>query len=305
MMSRWAAEYHARFQVAVNYQSIGSGKGIGNLLERNTDFACTDLPLSGDQLRRAKEAGGVVQIPFLLTAVVPVYHLDGLAEPLRFSGPVLADIFLGRIRKWSDPALRVLNPGVDLPDRDIVVLRPADASGNTQLFTSYLSRVSDAWRRKVGSGTEVKWPVGISPRGGAGLLGVLAQTDGSIGFAELTFLLQQNNVQRGLLRNRAGEWVEPTLASVTATAAGARLDTPEAFGATLLDAPGKKAYPVCGAVWLVWYARADEDRRKPLVDFLTWIVHEGQEFMPALGYARIPRELVDQIDATLKSDRAD
>ena len=165
IMSKWSAVYEARFQVPVDYQSIGSGAGIAQLLEGQTDFACTDLPLTAEQERRADDAGGVVQIPVLLTAVVPVYRLEGMDKPLHFSGPVLADIFLGRIRKWNDPALRALNRGIDLPDRQIVALHRGDASGTTALFTGYLARVSDDWRRTVGSGTVVQWPVGIGSKG--------------------------------------------------------------------------------------------------------------------------------------------
>jgi phosphate transport system substrate-binding protein len=165
IMSKWAQVYAERLPVAVGYQSIGSRAGVDNLLERTTDFACTDLPLSADHLRRVNEAGGVVQIPVFLTAVVVVYQVQGIAKPLRFSGPVLADLFLGRIRNWNDPALRALNPGVHLPERPIVVLRRSDPSATTWAFTSYLSRASEQWRRTVGSGTEVKWPVGVGNKG--------------------------------------------------------------------------------------------------------------------------------------------
>jgi phosphate transport system substrate-binding protein len=162
---KWVKGYQARSAVAVDYAATGSGLGIEGLLDSRTDFACTELPLSADQLQRVDEVGGVVQIPILVTAVVPVYRLEGTSKPLRFSGSVLADIFLGRIRKWNDPALRALNAGVELPERPIVVLRRDDASATTWLFTRYLSRVSKRWQRAVGSGTAVNWPVGSGSRG--------------------------------------------------------------------------------------------------------------------------------------------
>jgi phosphate transport system substrate-binding protein len=164
-MSKWSAEYEAQRNVAVDYLSIGSGGGIDRLLEHRADFSCTDLRLTAEQQRLADESGGLVQIPILLTAVAPVYHLEGIDKRLRFSGAVMADLFLGRVRMWNDPALRALNPGVDLPHREITVLHRADLSGTTTVFTSYLSRVSDDWRQSVGSGASVQWPVGIGAKG--------------------------------------------------------------------------------------------------------------------------------------------
>jgi phosphate transport system substrate-binding protein len=277
MMSKWAAEYKKAKGIEVNYQSIGSGGGIQQMTAQTFDFGCSDGPMNEEQLKKAVEVNGeVLHIPMVMGAVVPAYNL-GLKETVRFSGPVLADIYLGKIKKWNDPALQALNPGVALPDLDIVVVHRADGSGTTYIWVDYLAKVSTAWKTKVGVGTSVNWPTGIGQKGNEGVTRQTKQTNGAIGYVELIYALQ-NKVDYGLVRNQEGAFINASLASITAAASDALKEIPDDLRYSLTNAPGKDSYPISGTSWAVLYVKQAPERGKAVVDFLRWCTHEGQQF---------------------------
>jgi phosphate transport system substrate-binding protein len=299
MMSRWASEYDKRTGVQVNYQSIGSGGGIQQMIVKTFDFGCTDAPLNEEQLQKARETNGeVVHIPLVMGAIVPAYHLAEVEEPLRFTGAVLADIYLGKITKWNDAALKDLNPSAALPDQEISVVRRSDGSGSTFIWVDYLSKVSPQWKETVGVGTSVNWPVGLGQKGTEGVAGQVKRTPGSMGYIELTYALQ-NNIKYGLVQNREGEFVQANLESVTAAAAGALAEIPDDLRYSLTDPPGKEAYPISGTVWAVIYVNQPPGKGKAVVDFLRWVTHEGQEHAAALHYARLPQGLIPRVEQQL------
>ena len=229
MMSKWSAEYDQAKGVEVNYQSIGSGGGIQQMIAKTLDFGCTDAPMNQEQLDKAKEAGGeVVHIPLVMGAVVPIYHLEGVKVPLRFTGPVLADIYLEKIKKWNDTELAKLNPGVELPDKEILTVHRSEGSGTTYIWVDYLSKISPAgeWKERVGVGASVKWPGGLAAKGNEGVAGKVSQSPGSIGYVELVYALQ-NRIPFGSVQNQEGQFITPSLESVTAAAKGALTDIPE------------------------------------------------------------------------------
>src|SRR5438045_2100069 len=207
MMSKWASEYEKSTNVKINYQSIGSGGGIQQMTAKTVDFGCTDGPMNEEQLKKAKDVGGeVVHIPLVMGAVIPTYNLEEVNEPLRFTGPVLADIFLGKIKKWNDKGLQDLNPKAALPNKEIVVIHRSDGSGTTYIWVEYLAKVSDEWKKKVGVGTSVDWPCGIGQKGNEGLAGQVRRSAGSIGYIELIYALQ-NKLKFGSVKNREGAFV--------------------------------------------------------------------------------------------------
>ncbi len=297
MMSKWASAYDKTKGVKVNYQSIGSGGGIQQMTAKTFDFGCTDAPLNEEQLQKARETGGeVVHIPLVMGAIVPAYNLEEVKEPLRFTGPVLANIFLGKITKWNDKALQQLNPNAALPDKDIGTVHRSDGSGSTFIWVDYLSKVSSAWKEKVGVGTSVNWPVGVGQKGTEGVAGQVKRTPGSIGYIELTYALQ-NNIKYGLVQNKEGAYVPATLESVTA--AGALAEIPDDLRYSLTNAPGKDAYPISGTVWAVLYVNQPADKGKAVIDFLRWVTHEGQQYAAELHYARLPQGLVERLEKKL------
>lgn len=299
MMSRWAADYDKARGVKVNYQSVGSGGGIQQMIAKTFDFGCTDAPLNEEQLKKARETGGeVVHIPLVMGAVVVAYNLDEAKEPLRFTGPVLADIFLGKIKRWNDKALQGLNPGVSLPDKEIGVVHRSDGSGTTYIWADYLSKVSPEWKAKVGVGTSVNWPIGVGQKGSEGVTGQVKRSPGSLTYVELTYALH-NKVPFGQVQNREGVFITPSLESVTAAAAGALATIPDDLRYSLTDAPGKDAYPLSGTVWAVIYVNQPKDKGQAVVDFLRWITHEGQELAGELQYARLPAGLIERLETKL------
>jgi phosphate ABC transporter phosphate-binding protein len=299
MMSKWASEYEKAKGAQVNYQSVGSGGGIQQMTAKTFDFGCTDAPMNEEQLQKARETGGeVVHIPLAMGGVVPTYSLEEVAEPLRFSGPVLADIFMGKIKKWNDPALLALNPNANLPDKDIVVVHRSEGSGTTYIWADYLSKVSPEWKEKVGVATSVKWPVGTGQKGNEGVAGLVQRTPGSIGYVELIYATQ-NNIKFGSVRNKEGQFVTASLESVTAAADNALSLIPEDLRYSITDAPGKNSYPVAGTVWAVIYVNQPADKGTAVVEFLKWITHEGQEFTAELHYARLPKGLIEKVDGKL------
>jgi phosphate transport system substrate-binding protein len=299
MMSKWASEYEKAKQVRVNYQSIGSGGGIRQMLERTVDFGCTDAPLNDEQLAKALETGGqVVHIPLVMGAVVPIYNLQGVNTSLRFSGSVLADIYMGKITKWNDPELAKLNPGVKLPDKEILTVHRSDPSGTTYICVDYLSKMSSAWKSKIGVGTSVNWPGGIAAKGNEGVAGKVSQSMGAIGYVELVYALQ-NQIEFGVVQNREGAFTQPSLKSVTAAAKNALTTIPDDLRYSLTDASGKDSYPICGTTWAVIYENQPSGKGKAVVEFLRWVTHEGQEYAEKLDYARLPEQLVKRLETKL------
>jgi phosphate transport system substrate-binding protein len=295
---KWFSEYHnAHKDVQINYQSIGSGGGIQQLTSGTVDFGASDGPMTDEQL--SKVSGKVFHIPTVLGAVVPMYNINGVSTELKFTGDVLADIYLGNIKNWNDPRLAKANPGVKFPDEDIVVVHRSDGSGTTYIFTDYLSKVSSAWKDKVGKGTSVNWPAGLGGKGNEGVSGMVKQTEGSIGYVELIYAVS-NKMPYGSVQNAAGVFIKGSLASVTA-AAGSMKEMPEDFRVSITNAPGKDAYPISSFTWLLVPAEwADAGKEKAFVDFLTWMVDKGQSMTSALEYAPLPKNVAAKVKARIK-----
>lgn len=296
--SKWFNEYHkAHPDVQINYQSIGSGGGIKQLQSKTVDFGASDGPMSDEQLQATPFK--VLHIPTVLGAVVPTYNIPGVSSELKFTGDVLADIFLGNIKKWNDGRIAKANSGVKLPDTDIIVVHRSDGSGTSYIFTDFLSKVSDTWKTKVGKNTAVNWPVGLGAKGNEGVAGQVKQTEGAIGYVELIYALQ-NNMSYGSVQNAAGQFVKASLDSVTAAAASVK-EMPDDFRVSITNAPGKAAYPISSFTWLLvptnW---SDKTKEKTFVDFLNWMISGGQGMTTALNYAPLPKPVVEKIKARIK-----
>lgn len=301
MMDKWASEYEKAKGVKVNYNSIGSGGGIRQMIDQTFDFGCSDGPMTLDQMEEAKRKNGeVVHIPLVMGAVVPAYKLKGVEKTLVFSGPVLADIYLGKIKKWNDEALKKLNPHVELPDQGIAVCHRSDGSGTTHIWVDYLSKVSPEWKEKVGVGTSVQWPTGSGGKGNEGVAAFVGQTDGSIGYVELIYALG-NNIKYAPVINKEGQPIAADLKSITAAAAGALADVPDDLRYSITNAPGKDAYPISGTTWAILYVNQPAAKKQPIVDYLTWCTHDGQQFCETLHYARLPAGLVERLEKKLQS----
>jgi phosphate transport system substrate-binding protein len=289
--SKWFAEYNKLHpDVRINYQSIGSGGGIRQLTNQTVFFGATDGPMTDEQLKSAP--GPIVHLPTVLGGVVPAYNLPGVSAELSFSGPLLADIFLGKVKKWNDPAVARENGGAKLPATDITVVHRSDGSGTTYIWVDYLSKVSPEWKDKVGLATSVNWPVGVGGKGNEGVAGLVKQTPGSIGYVELIYATQ-NNIAYGAVKNAAGKYVKASLPSVTAAAAAAAGDMPADFRVSITNATGEGAYPVSSFTWILLYEHpADKTRARAMVDFLKWALTDGQKYAPELGYAPLPEKVV-------------
>jgi phosphate transport system substrate-binding protein len=289
--SKWFSEYNKLHpNVQINYQSIGSGGGIRQLTERTVFFGASDQPMSDEML--AKAGGAILHFPTVLGAVVPIYNLEGVTTPIKFTGPLIADIFLGKITKWNDPAITKLNPGVSLPSSGITVAHRSDGSGTTFVFADYLSKVSPDWKQKVGANSALNWPVGVGGKGSEGVAGLVTQTPGSLGYVELVYALQ-NKISYGALQNQGGEFIVPDVASVTAAAAGALPTMPKDFRVSITDSPGKGAYPISSFTWMLLYEDPqDKNQARIMSDFMKWALDDGQTMAVALGYARLPEQLV-------------
>jgi phosphate transport system substrate-binding protein len=289
--SKWFSEYNkVHPDIAINYQSIGSGGGIRQLSAETVFFGATDGPMTEEQLKGAP--GAILHFPTVLGANVPVYNIPGIDVELKFSGAVLANIFLGKITKWNDAAITALNPGVKLPATDITVAHRSDGSGTTYIWVDFLSKVSPEWKDKVGVATSVNWPVGIGGKGNEGVAGLVKQTPGSIGYVELIYALQ-NKIDYGTVQNLEGEFVEASLQSITAAAAAASKAMPADFRVSITNAPGKGVYPVSSFTWLLFYQDPkDKPKAKIMVDFLKWALTDGQKYAGDLGYAPLPKDVV-------------
>jgi phosphate transport system substrate-binding protein len=289
--SKWFSEYNKLHpNVEINYQSIGSGGGIQQVTKETVFFGATDGPMTQDQLQGAP--GKILHFPTVLGAVVPVYNLPGVSAELKFSGQALADIFLGKITKWNDPAIAKLNTGVTLPGTDITVAHRADGSGTTYIWVDYLAKLSPERKSKVGVATSVNWPTGVGGRGNEGVSGLVKQTPGAIGYVELIYALQ-NKISYGSVMNAAGEPIKASVEAVTLAAAEAAKAMPPDFRVSITNAPGKGVYPISSFTWLLLYENAkDKAQAKTMVDFLKWALTDGQKFAPDLGYAPLPEAVV-------------
>lgn len=299
LYSKWFSEYQKKnSDVRINYLSIGSGGGIRGLLDKTVDFGASDAPMTDEQL--AKAGAPIIHVPTALGAVAVTYNLPGVEKGLKLSSDVLANIFLGKITKWNDERIIKLNPKVNLPASDILVARRSDGSGTSAIFTEYLSKVSHDWKEKVGAGTSVQWPVGLGDKGNEGVAGRIKQTPGSIGYVELVFALN-NNLSYAALKNKAGAFVMPDLNAITAAATSALKKMPEDFRVSITDAEGKKAYPISGFTYLLFYTTmADAEKAAKLKRFLGWALNEGQALSGPLHYAALPKDLVKKIENKLK-----
>jgi phosphate transport system substrate-binding protein len=292
--SKWFDAYHqAHPTVQINYQSIGSGGGIRQLLDKTVDFGASDGPMNDDQLKQAGFA--ILHFPTVLGAAIPSYKVEGVEGDLNFTPEALANIFLGKITKWNDPAIASVNPGVKLPAEDIVVIHRSDGSGTTYIWTDYLSKVSPEWKDRVGKATSVKWPVGLGGKGNEGVSALIQQTPGAIGYIELIYAIQ-NHLPYGKVKNEAGVFVKADLASVSAAAAAASKSMPDDFRVSITDPPANKAaYPIASFTWLLIPEKInDAAKRDAVKDFLKWMMTDGQQYCEGLAYAKLPKEVVSR-----------
>jgi phosphate transport system substrate-binding protein len=298
--SKWVLEYATvRPNMQINYQSIGSGGGIRQFTDHTVDFGATDGPMADSQITAV--GGNVLHIPTVLGAVVPIYEVPGVTQQLRFTPDVLAGVFLGQITRWNDSRITAANPGVPLPERDIVVVHRSDGSGTTYIFTDYLSKVSPDWAGRVGKGTAVNWPAGLGGRGNEGVASTVRGTPGAIGYVELIYAVQ-NRIPFGTVRNHAGQFVAASLASTTAAAASATFTADTDFRVSITDAAGDAAYPIASFTWLLIPRQiSDPVKARALLEFIWWATHDGQRFAEALSYASLPGPVVGLIEARLRS----
>ena len=297
--AKWAQAYKSDTGIGLNYQSIGSGGGIKQIQAKTVDFGASDMPLGGDELEKA----GLAQFPTVMGGVVPVYHLPGIkAGQIKFSGALLADIYLGKVTKWNDPAIAKLNPGVELPDRAITVVHRSDGSGTTFIFTNYLSKVSPAWDDEVGNATAVQWPTGIGGKGNEGVAAFVQKSNGAIGYVEYAYALQ-NGLSYGQLQNKAGQFVMPDARAFQAAAANADWKSEPGFGILLTDQPGEASWPISGATFILVYKKQDdaEDARQVL-KFFDWSYRNGDQMADDLHYVPLPDSVVEQIQAAWSAE---
>jgi phosphate transport system substrate-binding protein len=301
--SKWFSDYAAKSGVRINYQSIGSGGGIRQLSEGTVDFGATDSPMSDEEMGKAK-GGAVYHFPTVIGAVAVAYNLPGLQAPIKLSGEALGEIYLGNITRWNDQRIASLNPGVQLPAKDILVVYRSDGSGTTYVFTDYLSAASPKWAQGPGKGKEIRWPVGIGGKGNEGVAGQVKQADGALGYMELAYA-KQNDMPVAAIRNQAGSFVVPSIASATAAADGALAQMGQGGGdyrVSIVNAQGAEAYPITSFTWLLVYRQqADSAKGRKLVDFLRWAYADGQQSAATLDYAPLPQSLRDRLVTRLDS----
>src|SRR5690348_9053305 len=300
LYQKWLSEYEkAHSNVKIDYQSIGSGGGIKQLKEQTVDFGGSDAPMKDDDLKSA--SGEILHIPTVLGAVVITYNLSGVNQPLRFSPEVIADIFLGKIKKWNNAKIAADNPGVALPAQDITVVHRSDGSGTSAVFTDYLSKVSPEWKDKVGSGTSPSWPVGVGGKGNDGVTGQVKSTPNTIGYVELAYAVQ-NKLPVAQIKNASGSFVEPSIDSVTAAAAASAAAMPEDLRVSITNAAGAQAYPISSYTYILVYKdQKDAAKGKALVDFLWWGLHDGEAFAKPLQYAPLPEDVVKRAEAKINT----
>lgn len=299
ILSKWSDSYNTSTGNKINYQSIGSGGGIAQIKAATVDFGASDKPLPSEELAQA----GLGQFPVVIGGVVPVVNIAGV-EPgkIRFTGPLLADIFLGKVKTWNDPAVVAANPGVTLPETQIVVVHRSDGSGTTFNWVNYLSKVSQEWKQKVGEGTSVQWPTGVGGKGNEGVAAYVKQLKNSIGYVELTYALQ-NKMTYASVQNLAGKFVLPNAESFQAAAESADWKTAKDFNLVITNAAGEGAWPIAATVFVMMYKTPkDPARSKATLDFFTWALENGQKQAQDLDYVPLPKPLVEQIEAYWKSE---
>ncbi len=303
LLEKWGSVYRKEKGVKLNYVATGSGSGIQQLISSALDFCCSDVPMTAEQLTQARAGGGeVLHVPLALGGIVPAYNLEGLGKPLRFSGNVLAGIYLGDIKKWNDPAVQELNPDLVLPDQEIVVIHRADSSGSSYIFTDFLSHVSKDWQKRIGTSAAVKWPVGIPARGSEGMVEALVKRPGAIAYVELLYALRMK-LMFGAVKNKQGNYLQGSLENVTAAAEGLTTEIPADLRFSATYAPGNNAYPICGCTWAILYEKQPEGKGQRLLEFLRWVTQDGQEYNTDLFYARLPPGLVERAGKKLKEVR--
>jgi phosphate transport system substrate-binding protein len=296
IMSQWIPSYLKTSGVSVNYQPIGSGGGISALINHTVDFAGSDVPMNAQEVTEAKAP--VIHLPDVVGAVAIAYNIHGIGPGIHLTGPVIADIYLGKIKSWSDPRIMKLSPGTKFPDEPIVVVHRSDGSGTTAIFTDYLSKISPDWKTQVGEGKSVNWPQGLGDKGSAGVAGLLTQHEGAIGYVELAYAVQ-NNIPYAFVQNKKGKFIYPSVASAAAAAAGVK--PPSDLEVMITDSPSAGGYPITGYSYLIVYQTSTKgaDLRK----FLSWVITDGQSYTKALVYAPVPASVVKretQLIATLK-----
>jgi phosphate transport system substrate-binding protein len=300
LYQKWLSEYSKlNANIRIDYQSIGSGGGIKQIKEQTVDFGASDAPMSDADLKSATSE--ILHVPTVLGAVVLTYNLSSVSQKLRFAPDVITDIFLGKITKWNDARIAADNPGISLPANNITVVHRSDGSGTSAVFTDYLSKVSAEWKEKVGSGTSPKWPVGLGGKGNEGVTGQVKATPDTIGYVELAYAIQ-NKLPVALIKNKSGNFVEPSLEGVTAAAAESVATTPDDLRVSITDAAGANAYPIASYTYvLVYKEQKDATKGKALVDFLWWGIHDGEKFAKELNYAPLPAEIVKKAEAKINS----
>jgi phosphate transport system substrate-binding protein len=300
LYQKWLSEYgklHAN--VRIDYQSIGSGGGIKQLKEQTVDFGASDAAMKDEDLKSAP--GEILHIPTVLGAVIITYNLAGVSQALRFSPETIADIFLGKIKKWNDQKISADNPGVTLPANDIIAVTRSDGSGTSAVFTDYLSKVSPEWKEKVGSGTSPRWPTGISGKGNEGVTGQVKNTPNTIGYVELAYAIQ-NKLPVAQIKNSSGNFIEPSIDSVTAAAAASAANTPDDLRVSITNASGAQAYPISSYTYILVYKdQKDAAKGKALVDFLWWGIHDGEAYAKELQYAPLPADIVKRAEGKINS----
>ncbi|HST07852.1 MAG TPA: phosphate ABC transporter substrate-binding protein PstS [Gemmatimonadaceae bacterium] len=302
LYSKWFSDYAQTTGVKINYQSSGSGGGIRQLSEQTVGFGASDSPMSDTELAAAK-GGPVLHFPTVMGAVVITYNVPGIARPLNMSGDVIADIFSGKITRWNDERIVAQNRGVTLPNSDVLVVHRSDGSGTTYIFSDYLSAVSPSWSTTLGKGKEVKWPVGLGGKGNEGVAGQVKQTPGSIGYVELAYA-KQNKLPYANVRNAAGRFVTPIIASVTAAASGMKLPKSTDYRVSIVNAPGKDSYPISSMTWILAYQnQTDKTKAAKLLAFLRWAYKDGEKAASTLDYAPLPPAMVAQLQDRLKTIR--
>src|SRR5262245_16258588 len=300
LYQKWISEYgKANPHVKIDYQSIGSGGGIKQIKEQTIDFGASDAPMKDEDLKAAP--GEILHVPTVLGAVVITYNLPGLSKPLRFSPETIADIFLGKIKKWNDPKIAADNPGVTLPTGDVTVIHRSDSSGTSAVFTDYLSKVSPEWKEKVGSGVSPTWPVGIGGKGNEGVTGQVKNTPNTIGYIELVYAVK-NNLPVAHIKNAAGSFIAPSIDAVTAAAAASAGSMPDDLRISITNAAGPQAYPISSYTYILVYKnQKDAAKGKALVDFLWWGIHDGEGFAKELQYAPLPADIVKRAEGKINS----
>jgi phosphate transport system substrate-binding protein len=300
LYQKWISEYGKLHpDLKMDYQSIGSGGGIKQIKDQTIDFGASDSPMKDEDLKSAR--GEIVHIPTVLGAVVITYNLEGISQPLKFSPEVIADIFLGKIKKWNDAKIAADNPGVSLPAKDITVVHRSDGSGTSAVFTDYLSKVSAEWKDKVGAGVSPSWPVGLGGKGNEGVTGQVKSTPDTIGYVELVYAIQ-NKLPVAQVKNASGNFVAPSIDSVTAAAAASAASMPDDLRISITNATGAQAYPISSYTYILVYKdQKDAAKGKALVDFLWWGIHDGEGFAKDLQYAPLPADIVKRAEAKINS----